>query len=177
MADALSNRWGWLFAWGIALVVLGALAIAYSTVTTVVSVIFLGFLLSISGFVIVFDSFKSSWGQWNEFFMHLGIGVLYLIAGIILIKGPVAGSITLTLILAVFYIVVGLLRTISCFTREVTHRGWRLFSSILTLLLGILILLELPMAGLFIIGLFIGIDLIFTGWIYIMTALTIKSVK
>ncbi len=177
MANTLSERWGWLFAWGLVLVILGVLAIAYATVSTVVSVIFLGFLLTVSGIVIIFDSVKSSWGRWNEFFMHLGMGLLYLIAGLILIKGPVAGSITLTLLLAIFYIALGLLRTISCLTREVTNRGWRLFSSIITLLLGILILLEWPASGLFIIGLFIGIDLIFTGWIYIMTALTVKSIK
>ncbi|MGA2655405.1 MAG: DUF308 domain-containing protein, partial [Gammaproteobacteria bacterium] len=167
MAENLAHRWGWYFTLGIILVLLGTLAIAYASVTTVVSVIVLGLVLAISGIVIISESFKSSWGKWGEFSMHLAMGILYLIAGVILIKGPVAGSITLTLILAIFYIVLGLLRTIFVFTREVSYRGWRLFSSILTLALGILILIEWPMSGLFIIGLFIGIDLIFTGWIYV----------
>ncbi|MFA6037245.1 MAG: DUF308 domain-containing protein [Legionellales bacterium] len=177
MAHPLSNRWGWFFAWGLLLVALGTLAIIYSAATTLISVFVFGVILTISGFVIILDSFKSSWGTWNEFFMHLGMGILYLIAGIILIKGPLAGSITLTLILAILYIVLGIFRIVSCLTREVTNRGWRLASSILTLLLGIFILAEWPMSGLFIIGLFIGIDLIFTGWIYIVTALTARSMK
>jgi uncharacterized membrane protein HdeD (DUF308 family) len=59
----------------------------------------------------------------------------------------------------------------------VTNRGWRLASSIITLLLGVLILLEWPASGLFIIGLFIGIDLIFTGWVYIVSALSARSAK
>jgi uncharacterized membrane protein HdeD (DUF308 family) len=177
MGNLLHDRWGWFFAWGILLVLLGVLAIAYSTVTTVISVIFFGILLCVSGAVIIFDSFKSSFGKWNEFFMHLGMGILYLIAGIILVKGPLAGSITLTLLLAIFYILLGLFRTISCLTRAVTNRGWRLASSIITLLLGVLILLEWPASGLFIIGLFIGIDLIFTGWVYIVSALSARSAK
>lgn len=177
MGNLLHDRWGWFFAWGILLVLLGVLAIAYSTVTTVISVIFFGILLCVGGGVIIFDSFKSSFGKWNEFFMHLGMGILYLIAGIILVKGPLAGSITLTLLLAIFYILLGLFRTISCLTREVTNRGWRLASSIITLLLGVLILLEWPASGLFIIGLFIGIDLIFTGWVYIVSALSARSAK
>lgn len=177
MDNLLSNRWGWFFAWGILLVLLGVLAITYSAATTVVSVVFFGFLLAISGVVIIFDSFKSSWGKWSVFSMHLAMGILYLAAGVILIKGPLAGSITLTLLLAIFYIVLGLFRTVSCLTREVSNRGWRLVSSILTLILGILILIEWPMSGLFIIGLFIGIDLIFTGWIFIVSALTARQVK
>lgn len=177
MGNLLTERWGWFFAWGILLVLLGVLAIVYAAATTVISVIVFGALLIATGLVIIFDSFKSSWGQWSEFFMHAGMAVLYLIAGYILISGPVAGSMTLTLLLAIFYIVLGLIRTISCLTREVLNKGWRLASSILTLLLGILILIEWPMSGLFIIGLFIGIDLIFTGWIYIISALTARAMK
>ena len=175
--DMLSQHWGWFLAWGLALVALGVLAVVYSVSATLLSVIFFGALLTISGVVIIFDSFKSSWGNWSEFFLHLGMGLLYLIAGVILIKGPVMGSITLTLILAVFYIVLGVVRTISCLTRPVSKRGWRLASSIITLLLGLLILIEWPASGLFIIGLFIGIDLIFTGWIYVMTALSVRPAK
>lgn len=175
MDTALSKNWGWLLAWGAALVALGILAITYSVTTTLISVIFLGVLLAVSGAVIIFDSFKSSWGVWKEFSMHLAMGLLYLLAGIILIKGPVVGSLTLTFILAIFYIVLGIVRIISCATREMTNKGWRLASSILTLILGILILVEWPMSGMFIIGLFIGIDLIFTGWIFIITALTVKE--
>ncbi len=177
MNNLVSNRWGWFFAWGVLLVLLGVLAITYATVTSVVSVIVFGVLLFIGGVVIIFDCFKSSWGKWGEFFMHLVMGILYLVAGLILIKGPLAGSITLTLLLAIFYIVLGLFRTFSCLTREVTNRGWRLASSILTLILGILILIEWPMSGLFIIGLFIGIDLIFTGWIYIVSALSARTAR
>lgn len=172
---ASSSNWAWFLVWGIALVLLGVLAVVYAASTTIISVIFLGALLTVTGAILVFDSFKSNWGKWNDFFLRLGIGVLYLVAGVILIKGPVIGSLTLTLILAIFYIILGLFRTIYCLSHSMISRGWRLASGLVTLLLGILILLEWPMSGLFIIGLFIGIDLIFTGWIFIIGALTAKS--
>ncbi len=175
--EILSQHWGWFFAFGLALIALGVLAVVYSVSATLISVIFFGAVLTISGIVIMFDSFKSSWGIWNEFFLHLGMGLLYLIAGVILIKGPVMGSLTLTLILAIFYIVLGLVRTVSCLIRPIANRGWRLASSIITLILGLLILIEWPASGLFILGLFIGIDLIFTGWIYVVTALSARPAK
>jgi uncharacterized membrane protein HdeD (DUF308 family) len=172
-----NNLWGWFLAFGIALVALGIVAIAHAAASTIVSVIFLGTILAITGVVFIFDSFRSSFGKWNEFFMRLGMGILYLLAGIILLKGPVVGSITLTLILAIMYIALGFIRTIYSATHAGPGRGWSLASGLITLLLGILILLEWPASGLFIIGLFIGIDLVFTGWIYIMAAIAAKNLR
>lgn len=172
--EATKNSWGWFFAWGIALIILGALAISYAMSTTIVSIIVLGAILAISGIVIIIDTLKSNHNQGAAFFLPLGIGVLYLLTGIMLIKGPIAGSITLTLLLAIFYIVIGLVRTVYCLSHSVVNKAWRLASSIITLLLGILILAQWPASGSFIIGLFIGVDLIFTGWLYMVAALAVK---
>lgn len=170
----MSKNWGWIFAFGLIMLILGVLAISYSFFTTIVSIIFLGTLLFLSGIVVIIDSFRSWWQKWPDFFIHLFMGILYLIAGGMLIKAPLLGSISITLFLAIFYIILGISRIVYVFTTHLPRRGWRIFNAIITLLLGVLILAEWPASGLFIIGLFIGIDLVISGWLYLMAGLAAK---
>lgn len=172
--SSFSKKWGWVLAFGVALVALGIFAISYSCVATIISVMFLGIVLVASGIVILIESFQFWWKKWGGFFTHFLMGILYLIAGAMLIKTPTVGSISLTLILAIFYIFLGISRITYALTYDLPSKGWRLFNGIITLLLGILILMKWPMSGLFIIGLFVGIDLFITGWVYIMVALSAR---
>ena len=174
---ALSINWGWFFACGLALIVLGTFAITYASVTTLVSVVMLGIILTIFGVIGILDSFQFWWRIWGSFFLHLLMAILYLAAGVMLIKGPLAGSISLTLLMGILFIVVGLLRIIYSLIYQLPGRGWRLFNGVLTLILGILILKAWPMSGLFIIGLFIGIDLMIAGWVYVMAAFAARALS
>lgn len=169
--SAFSKHWGWFLIWGIALEILGVMAISYAALTTLLSVIFLGVLISIGGVLIVIDTFTFWWRHWRGFFLHLLIGALYLFVGYMLIYGPIWASISITLMLAIFYIILGVFRIISALSFKMLRSGWTLFNGIIGLLLGILILAQWPASGLFIIGLFVGIDLLFCGWAYIMAAL------
>ncbi len=175
--EDLSANWGWFFVWGLALIILGTFAITYASITTVVSVVMLGIVLTIFGVVAILDSFQFWWRIWGSFFFHLLMGILYLAAGIMLIKGPILGSISLTLFFAILFIVVGVIRMINSLVFHLPGRGWRFFNGLLTLVLGILILKQWPMSGLFIIGLFIGIDLMIAGWVYIMASFSAKSLS
>ena len=170
------NKHGFL-AWGIALVILGLLAIFYSTFTTLLSIVVLGFVIFVAGAFIIVDTFSFWWGKWTGFFLHLLMGILYLAAGLMLINSPVMGSISITLLLAILYIIVGFFRIVYSMSMRMPRYGWSLFNGIITLLLGILILAQWPMTGLFIIGLFIGIDLVFCGWAYIMSAMAARSLR
>jgi len=163
--------------WGIVLLILGIIAISAATVTTLISVIFLGFLLFICGVVIIIDSFTSWWHRWNGFWLHLIMGILYLILGVMLIKSPLLGSISITFLLGIFYIIIGAFRIFYSSSMRALRWGWVLFNGIITLLLGILILMSWPGSSLFIIGLFVGIDLLFAGWAYIMAALGARSLS
>lgn len=172
---AFSSNKSWFLAWGIALIILGIFAISYASTATLISIVFLGIVLAISGAVVIIDAFHF-WRQiWSGFFFHLILGLLYLAVGIMLIKGPISGAISLTLLLAILYIVLGIFRIIYSLSVQLPRQGWRLFNGVITLILGILIYKSWPMSGLFIIGLFIGIDLIIAGWVYVMAALSIKT--
>jgi len=173
--SAFSKNWGLFLVWGIALIVLGLIAISATTMSTIVSVIFLGFLLLICGFVIIIDAFSFWRNKGHGFFMHLIFGILYLLVGIMLIQKPILASVSFTLVLGVFYLVVGVFRFFYSISVRAPQWGWSFFNALISLLLGVLILASWPQSGLFIIGLFVGIDLLFTGWTYVMAALAAKS--
>jgi uncharacterized membrane protein HdeD (DUF308 family) len=172
---AFGKNWFPFLIWGIALVVLGCVAIAAATFTTLLSVIFIGFILLLSGIVLLFDTFTFWRGKWSGFFLHLLFSILYLAIGFTLIKDPLAGSVSLTFLLGIFYIIMGIFRVTFLPTLRAPMWGWGWLNGIITLLLGILILLSLPSSSLFIIGLFVGLDILFCGIAYIMSALTAKK--
>ena len=171
----VGRNWGWFLLWGIALVILGIIAIGSAVVTTMLSIILLGFLILIGGVIIIVDSFAFWWPKGNGFALHIILGILYMLVGITFINNPVSGSISLTLILGTFYIVIGIIRIVYSVTIRLLRWQWNLLNGIVSLLLGILIIAYWPMASLYIIGLFVGIDLIFCGLAYINASLSAKS--
>jgi len=175
--DSFSRNWIWFFLWGLIEVILGLVAISAATFTTVLSVIFIGIVLLISGGVIIVDCFGFWWGKWSGFFLHLLMSSLYAAAGLILINSPVLSSISLTLFLGIFYLLLGIFRLCFAALLQTPKWGWSFFNGLLSMLLGILIIANLPSSALYVIGLFIGIDLIFCGLAYIMTALSVRRRK
>lgn len=166
---------GWFLFIGILLVLLGIIAISATVATTIISVLFLGGLLLVGGFFVLVDSFKFWWQKWDGFIIHFLLGILYIIAGLMLLENPLLGSISLTFLLGIFYTVIGIIRIFQSLTFRLIGWGWSLFSGFISLLLGIIILSNWPQASLYIIGLFIGIDLIVAGWVYVSIAIAAKS--
>lgn len=168
---SLIQNWGWFLFWGILLVILGILAISFSVFTTMTTVIFIGMLFLITGIIVLIDSFKFWQPYHSEFFIHLLMGLIYTVIGIIFIAKPVLSAVTITMILGVGFIVLGILRLIQTFSMRLLNKGWRILNGIITLLLGVLILLEWPASGLFMLGIFVGIELLMLGWLYIIASL------
>jgi uncharacterized membrane protein HdeD (DUF308 family) len=162
--------------WGIVLILLGAIAISAAMLTTFISVVFLGILLMIGGFVVIVDAF-TVWRRHHRkgFFLHLIMGLLYFIVGLMVIKNPVTASVSITLLLGIFYIVLGIFRIISSLSLRMPRWGWGAFSGAVSLLLGILIMASWPVSSLYIIGLFVGIDLLLCGWVYLTGALAARA--
>ena len=173
---AINRHWNWFLICGIVLIVLGCLAISASALTTIISVIFLGALLFVSGIVVIFDTFTFWWRKWSGLILHLLMGVLYLAAGVILLQSPVLGSVSLTFLLGIFYILLGVSRIVYSASLQTPRWKWNFFNGLLSLLIGILIMTSWPASSLFIIGLFVGIDLLFAGLAYIMMSLSARSV-
>lgn len=172
-----SKNWFWFFIWGISLVLLGVVAIGASTLATLVSVVFLGFIIFFAGLVVIIDTLSFWRNKWPGFPLHLIMGLIYAGVGVYLIAKPLEASMSLTLLLGVFYVCLGAFRLASTISMRLPYWGWGFLNALVTLFLGMLILFDWPASSLFIIGLFVGIDLVFTGWAYIMMALSVRSAK
>lgn len=170
----IHNHSGWFLGVGIALIVLGFIALVATPFVTLATMVFFGALLVAAGVIQAVNAFKTRHG--NSFFINLLAGIFYSVVGLLLILHPAIGAITLTLLLAVLYSVGGLFKIGTALTHRFANWGWVLFNGVISLILGIMIWAQWPASGLFIIGLFIGIDLIMTGWVWIALALSAKKV-
>ncbi len=166
------HNWGWFLALGVILIVAGTVAVGSSVMATLVYVIFYGWLLLIIGVV---EAVQAFWQRkWGGILLHLLGGILAAVVGLIIVANPGAGALVLTLILAVFFMVTGLFRIMAALMMRFPHWGWLLVSGFITLALGIFIWGQWPVSGLWVIGLFIGIDMIFVGWSWVMAALAAR---
>lgn len=165
----------WYLAAGIGLIVLGILAITYAITATIFSVIYLGAVLISIGVFESIQSFKLN--KWGYFFFRLFLSFLYIASGIFIALFPKINAITLTLILAIFFVITGAFRIIFSIVNNPPHQGWLIFNGILTVLLGALIWWQWPYSGLWAIGLLVGIDALFTGWTWTILAVKAKQLK
>jgi len=159
--EKLHHAWGWFVALGVALIVLGAVCILGEIETTMITVIVLGWLLVIGGVIALVHAFRTR--SWSGFFLYLLSAVLRLVTGFLLIRWPLVGAISVTLILATLFIVGGVFRAVGAFSLRFPNWGWTATSGVLALVLGVLLLWELPTSSLWFLGLAVGIDLVFEG--------------
>ena len=170
----LRNQWWCFLLLGIALVILGSLCIIDPFVPTLASVFVLGFILMAAGITQIVSSFWA--GKWSGMLMHMLIGVLYVVVGYMIVDAPVINMVLITKFIAIFLIVSGAFRMISALVVRFPDWGWALLNGGVTLLLGIIINRQLPEAALWVIGLFVGIELLFNGWAWVMLALDLRAV-
>lgn len=171
--DEVRRNWGWFFALGTLLILLGVFAIGFSVLTTIASVLLFGWLLVVSG---VLQTVHAFWRErnWQGFFLDLFAGILSFVVGFMIVANPLAGAETLTLVIAIFLLIGGIERIIASLTGHFHNRGWMLLNGIVDLALGVMIWRAWPVSGLWVIGLFVGIDMLFAGWSAVMLAMTAK---
>src|SRR5439155_1679425 len=109
------------------------------------------------------------------FFLSLLIAILDLVVGLFMIEDPLRAAATLTLILAAMFLVGGLVRIIVALVERFPHWNWVLLDGVITFALGVLLWRKWPEDSLWTIGLFVGINLLFKGWTWVMLALTVRS--
>ncbi len=168
----LRDSWLTFFLLGIALTVLGFFAMGYAIFFSLTTAIFFGVVAVIGGVIQIISAFSTR--TWGSFLLDLLIGIIYLIAGGFMIRHPVITVQVLTIVLGVLFLTGGILRISGSISIRFRHWGWVLFSGILELILGIVILSGLPW-NLWLIGLFLGIDLVLSGVSWMALGLTARS--
>lgn len=170
----LHDCWLWFLVLGIAIMLVGVAAIGAAFIATLTTVFVFGILLIVGGVVQIVNAFLAR--TWQAFFVHLLVGVLHLIVGGIMVEHPLRAAEGLTLMIAVAFLISGAARLIYGAVNSFAGRGWVMLNGLITVLLGIAIWRQWPESGLWVIGLFIGIDLVFSGWSWVMLGLAVKAV-
>ncbi len=167
----LGKRWPWILVLGILMLVTGFLALQYVVAATLASVVFIGTLLLIAGIAHVALALSSR--GWRGVTLHLLEGLLIGAAGVVFLARPNIGAPTLTLVFAVMFLAAGSMRIASGVMQRFPHWGWSVANGVVTALLGVLVLASWPLSGIWFLGIYLGIDLIFAGasWIALSIAL------
>jgi len=159
--EEIRGSWGSFLALGIIFILLGVACIAFAATATYASVMVFGWILLISGVFALIQSFTT--GTWRGFFLYLLTALFRGVVGYFLIRYPKMGAEGLTMVLAAFFIVTGLFRAIGSSMAKFPRWGWAVFSGIVSFVLGVWLLVEIPNTSAWFLGVAIGVDLIFEG--------------
>jgi uncharacterized membrane protein HdeD (DUF308 family) len=169
-ADELRRSWGWFLGLGIVLIILGVIAIGSAFFMTIASVWLFGWILIIGGVMEVGHAFWHK--RWAGFFLDLLTGVLYVVAGGMMVNNPQESALLLTLLIAMFLVFEGVFRIVAAIAVRYPHWGSVLLNGVVSLVLGMLIWRRWPVSGLWVIGLFVGIEMLLNGWSLVMLSMT-----
>lgn len=170
----LNRNWGWILCLGILFIILGCIGLGMAIGLTIVSMIFFSVLLIVAGISQFIDVFKHR--EWKGMIWQSFIAVLYIVGGCIVFYDPLLASSLITILLAGVLIVLGLTRIIMAIAlRKEQGWGWLLFAGLTAIVLGLLIIMQWPVSGLWVIGMFIAIEMIVTGWTYVFIALSMPK--
>jgi len=159
---ALRPKWGWIVALGVVYLVAGFIALGSVVMATVASVLVVGAMMIVAGVFEVIGAFQMK--SWGRFLIWALLGVLYIVAGFLAFENPLLAAVLLTLFLGASLVASGVVRLFLAFSMQRESPWvWVAISAVITLLLGLLILARWPVNSVYILGIFLGIDLIMAG--------------
>ena len=173
----LQKDWLWLLLFGALMAVCGVAAIIFPALTVLITIsvpVVLGIALVVAGVATIVTSFWA--GKWSGLLVQLLVGILYLVVGFMITDKPVQSAVVMTLFLASFFMVVGVFRMVAALVVQFPYWGWSLLNGAITFLLGMIIYRHYPQGALWILGLLVGLELLFHGWTWIALALAIRRI-
>jgi uncharacterized membrane protein HdeD (DUF308 family) len=172
--EPLRAKSGWIIALGVVYIVAGIIALGSVVLATVASVFVVGIMMVIAGVAEVVNAFQIK--TWGRFLLWLLLGALYIVAGFITFENPLLAAAILTLFLGIALIASGIMRIVLAFSMQAVMPWiWVLLSGIITLLLGLVIVAHWPVSSLYVLGIFLGVDLVLAGASWIGIGLGLKS--
>jgi uncharacterized membrane protein HdeD (DUF308 family) len=174
--EGLARTWKTLRGVGIAAIVIGAIAILLPELFSLGAAVFVGIVLVIVSAFLAAAAFAAH--GVGSLLARLAWALLTFVVGLWLILEPHNGTLTLTLVLGIYFLLMGLTRvTVAFLGRGQPNAIWVGLSGVCGVIIGILVLAKFPSSADWAIGLLIGIDLIFLGWSLISVAQVGKEVS
>ena len=171
----LRAKWGWIVALGVVFLIAGFIALGSAVAATASAVMIVGIMMIMGGVAEIVAAFSVK--GWGKFAVWMLLGLLYVGAGIIAIGNPFAAATILTLMLGAALVAGGVLRIFLAFSMKSAGKpwGWVVVSGLVTLLLGAMIIAQWPASSFFVLGIFLGIDLVFIGSGWVTMGLALKN--
>jgi uncharacterized membrane protein HdeD (DUF308 family) len=172
----LSSKWGWFVALGVVLILAGFFALGDVVAVTLASVLFIGAMLLIGGVFQIIHAFMTK--SWGAFLLQLLGGVLYVLGGLLIMDEPAQGSLFITVLLVAALIVGGCLRVvISLRHREIPGWWMLLLGGVVSLVVGVLLFLQLPWSGLWVLGTLIAVELLMMGFTWLQFGFALRRLS
>jgi uncharacterized membrane protein HdeD (DUF308 family) len=171
----LKSQWVWLFVFGILLAVCGTAAVVspgLTALTTLAVPVVLGVVLTVAGIATIITSIWA--GKWSGVLVQLLVGILYVVVGWMITDAPLQMAMTLTLFVAALFIIAGLFRIVAAMVIRFPYWGWALLNGIISFTLGVVIYRHFPQSAIWVLGLLVGLEMLFHGWTWIMLSLAIR---
>ena len=172
-AAQVRDKWGWFLALGILLLIFGLVAFLNVFLATVASVLYIGAMMLVGGAFQFVQAFQAK--GWSQAIYWGLSGLLYMLAGLLAFYNPALTAALFTLFMAAALLVSGAVRAWVGFKMRPTKgAGWVTFGGVITALAGIVIAIGWPVNSLWILGLFLAIDLTMQGWALIALAVAAR---
>ncbi len=177
-ADPLNNlpqSWKTMLLLGILMVVLGGIGVGLSFALTITSVVFFGAFMLVSGCIqLAHALFGKEIEDWRGKALYTVTAILYILGGLLAVFNPIAASFALTAMLAGVFLGIGVYRIfVSLEYKKANDERWYVpaIIGIVDILVAAAIMMGMPWTALWVIGLFIALELIMNGAILIGVAL------
>jgi uncharacterized membrane protein HdeD (DUF308 family) len=152
----------WYLIQGVLLVVAGIFAIIYPVISSVAVIVLLGWLLIISGVVQGLSLIGAR--HVPHFWLQLISFVLAIVIGVLFLREPAEGLLTVTLLLIVFFMMEGISKVVFALTiKPFPNWGWVLASGLVGIALSLILWASLPVTAVWLVGLLLGLELISVG--------------
>jgi uncharacterized membrane protein HdeD (DUF308 family) len=171
--EAVRGRWKWFFGFGVAFVILGLLALFNAVDATLITSVILGVILLVAGVGQLIAAFASS-GSATSRVLGAILGLLYLFVGANIVAEPLKGVVLLTVVIALWLMVGGVIRLVAAFAGPSGHKVLLFVVGIIELALGLWLLTGIPVSGVAI-GFFIGLELLMAGFLWIVIGWAARS--
>lgn len=177
VSTQMNKNWKILMIIGALTLFLGIVGMGMNVTMTIVSILYIGLFIIFGGILHLIDAFIVD--GWKNKLLGGLIALMYLVAGALMIKYPAASAAWFTLFIAFFFLIVGIFRVVIGFQlrQENSGWGWTVISGVAAIILGILIYNQWPVSGLWVIGLFVSIELIMQGISTITVAMAVRSLQ
>lgn len=175
MTSGVRRATTWSIALSVLMIAAGVIAIGVPMIAGVAITAVVAWLLIISGLLHLGFAWRS--GRAGAVLWEILLGIVYGAIGLYVLANPVAGLASLTLVIAIYLLIEGVLESVLSFQlRPLSGSGWLLFDGIVTLVLAVMIWSTWPSSAAWVVGTLVGISMLFSGITRLMLSMAVRRV-